>query len=124
MSDTKKVTLAQLRELAERADNRLDALEMGSPIGQSMTLTASGWTKNSGDVNYPYRYQLTVNGITSASRADAVLDAGSVYVASECGVCAVSETATNTVIFKSRTAPTSNLTGTLYITKEPATSGN
>ncbi len=124
MSNTKKITMAQLQEFASRADGRLDALEAGVPVGMEMTLAANGWTNNSGDANYPYQYRLTVDGITAASRADAVLDAGSVAAASVCGVCAVSETADNTVIFKSRTAPTANLTGTLYITKTPAVSGN
>lgn len=123
MSNSKNITLAQLREFAERADNRLDVLEAGTPKGYALTLAANGWTNDSGDANYPYRYKLTVDGITAASRADAVLDAGSVAVASECGVCAVSETAQNTVIFKSRTAPTADLTGTLYITKTPVSSG-
>ena len=119
MSNSKKITLAQFRDFVERADDRLDVLEAGTPKGYAMTLAANGWTNDSGDASYPYRYQLTVDGITAASRADAVLDAGSVAVASECGVCAVSETAQNTVIFKSRTAPTADLTGTLYITKTP-----
>lgn len=117
------ITKTQLLELARQADERLDALEATTPDAQDMTLASTGWTNDSGDADYPYQYRLTVDGVTTASRADAVLDAGSVAAASGCGVCAVSETDTNTVIFKSRTAPTVNLTGTLYVTKTAAKSG-
>ena len=123
MSGDKKITLDQHVDLAEQVDKRLDALEAGTPKVMALTLASGGWTEDSGDENYPFQYKLTVAGVTDASRADAVLDAGSVALASDCGVCAVSETATNTVIFKSRTAPTADLTGSLYITKTVRTDG-
>lgn len=113
----KNITFEQLQEFAERADERIDALEGNSPKGRAMTLASGGWTNDSGDANYPYQYKLTVEGVTSASRADAVLDDTSVAVAAACGVCPTTTTAANTVIFKSNTAPTAALTGVLYIRK-------
>lgn len=111
------ITLKQLENFAERADERLDALELNATKSYTLTIPANGWTNDSGDAEFPYQCKLTVDGVTSASRADAVLDSGSVAIASDCGVCAASETADNTVIFTSRTAPTASLTGVLYITR-------
>ena len=119
----KKITLEQFAAFAQKVDTRLDSLEGNRAKGHPMTISASGWTNDSGDANYPYQYKLTVAGVTDASRADAVLDAGSVVTATACGVCAVCKTAANTVIFTSRTAPTGNLTGVLYIAKVAAMSG-
>lgn len=122
MTNDKLVTVGQHVDLAELVDKRLDDLEANSPKGQSLTLAQSSWTNDSGDTNYPYQYNLTVAGLTAESRADVVLDAASVAVASDCGVCAVCETAADTVIFKSRTAPTADLTGLIYITQTAAMS--
>ena len=119
MAESKNITLAQHKAFAKKVDTRLDALEAGTPRRQDVTFAASGWTNDSGDANYPYQYKLTVDGITSASRADVVLDAASVDVASESGVSTTTETAANTVILRARTAPTAALSGTLYITKMP-----
>lgn len=120
----KNITLEQMGEFAVRADNRLDRLELNLSKGQDLTLSKNGWTKDSGDENYPYQYVLTVVGVTTVSRADAVLDASSVAVASACGMCAVCDTDAGAVVFKSYTAPSSDLTGKLYIKKQAATSDN
>lgn len=117
------ITFEQLQEFAERADERLDRLELNLEKGQDMTISKSGWTNDSGDENFPYQYVLSVEGVTTASRADAVLDAGSIVVASACGMCAACDTADGTVVFKSYTVPTADLTGKLYIKKQAATSG-
>lgn len=91
--------------------------------GQDMTLAQNGWTNDSGDENFPFKYVLSVEGVTTASRADAVLDAGSIVVASACGMCAACDTAEGSVVFKSYTVPAADLTGKLYIKKQAATSG-
>lgn len=117
------ITLEQLRGFAKQADERLDRLELNMSKGQDMTLAQSAWTNNSGDENFPYQYVLSVEGVTTASRADAVLDAGSIVVASACGMCAACDTADGSVVFKSYTAPTADLTGKLYIKKQAAMSG-
>lgn len=120
MAEDKNITLAQLQQFAKKADERLDDLEANSPRGMALTLSAGGWTEDSGDANYPYRYVLAVTGVTEASRADAVLDPASVAAATVCGVCVVTETGEGTVIFKSYEAPGADLTGRLYITKTAA----
>ena len=107
----------------KRADKRLDDLEAGRPKAQALKLYSANWTDGSGDENYPYQYRLAVDGVTAASRADAIFDKASVDAAASSGVRSATDTAGNAVIFTSRTAPTVDLTGVLYITKIVAVSG-
>lgn len=111
------ITLAQFVDFAKKADARLDALEANADKKQALNLAASGWTNDSGSEKYPYQYKLTVEGVTDASRADAVLDEAGEDAAADCGLCAGCDTAANTVIFTCRRAPTAAVTGTLYIKK-------
>lgn len=117
MSDP-NITLGQFTDFAEQVDNRLDALEANADKQQELNLKADGWTNDSGSTKYPYQYKLTVEGVTVDSRADAVLDDNGEEVAAGCGVCAACDTAANTVIFRSRRAPTAAITGILYIKKK------
>ena len=117
MADNSLITKKQLREHARKVDMRLDALEAGVTKSQALTIPASGWAENSSDSNYPWQCTVTVAGVTTDFRADALLDSGSVVVANGCGLCATTETAANGVIFKGRAKPAVNLTGTLYLTK-------
>lgn len=110
-------TLRQLADLAKRTDARLDALEANADKKQALNLEVSGWTNESGSEKYPYQYKLTVEGVTDASRADAVLDDAGEIAAADCGLCAGCDTAADTVIFTCRRAPTAAVTGTLYIKK-------
>lgn len=119
MAKGKNITADQLVEFAKMADGRLDDLELNSPKGRVLTLASGGWTQDSGDENYPYRYVLAVEGVTVASRADAVLDTASAAAAAESGVCAATETEDGSVIFKSYTPPAVDLTGYLYVVKAP-----
>ena len=89
----------------------------------SFTLSKSAWVTGSGDEKHPYKYALTVDGVTAASRADALFDKASVEAAYASGVSSSTDTVENAVVFTSRAAPTADLTGVLYITKTVAVSG-
>lgn len=114
------ITFEQLQEFAERADERIDALESSSAVRNNLLLSRDIWTNDSGDEDYPYQYVLTVEGVTATSRVDAELDDNSIAVATACGMCSVTKTAENAVIFKSYTRPAADLTGYLYISKTAA----
>ena len=110
-------------DFVKTADKRIDDLEASRPKAQELTLYRSKWTSGSGDEKHPYQYRLAVEGVTEASRADALFDKASVITASASGVCAATDTVENAVVFTSRTAPTVDLTGVLYVTKKVAVSG-
>ena len=102
---------------------QLPDIEARFSKAQALTLYKSKWTSGSGDEKHPYQYRLAVDGVTEVSRADAFFDKASVIAASASGVCAVTDTVENAVVFTSRTAPTADLTGVLYVTKKVAVSG-
>lgn len=56
------ITRKQHKDFAAKVDERLDALEAAKITALNITLSDSGWTENSGDTDYPYRYVLTVTG--------------------------------------------------------------
>lgn len=124
MAGEKNITLDQLKEFAARADGRLDALEAGTPVRQVLTLDSGEWTDDSGDAEFPYQYRLAVAGVTAASVANAVLDDASAELAYEYGLSSVTDTDTDTVIFRSRTAPDTALTGVMDIIFKPWNSGS
>lgn len=124
MPNEKNVNLETLIKFAEAADKRLDVVEKNMPLRQALTLSQSGWTNDSGDTEYPYKYTLAVSGVTASSRADIVLDSDSVIVATACGLCNVTDTDTDSVILKSRTIPEADLTGYLYVTRETVESSS
>lgn len=107
----------------KKADERLDRLEAGTPIKQSLTLSADGWTNDSGDEEYPYQYRLGVVGVTEASVANATLDEASQELAGTCGLSDETQTEAGIVVFKSAAAPSGDLTGVLDITLTPRTYG-
>ena len=120
-------------DLAELATRVSDALqEVGGAIltldesrayvsaRVSLTLAVSGWVEDSSagvSDRYPYKYVLALSGVSADTRVDAVLDALSSATAGACGLCSVTETGEDVVIFRSMTIPPTALTGTLYITQ-------
>ena len=82
----------------------------------SFTLAAASWASGSGITGFPYKYTLSVTGMTATAVVNTVLDPASVALAAECGMCSSCDSAAGTVTFYSRTAPSSALTGTLYYT--------
>lgn len=105
------------------AINTLDSTKAYIAVSKGFTLAAASWTEDAqGSTEYPYKYELPLTGVTTDVRADIIFDHASAYVAGDCGVSPVSETAANKVILRSSTAPTTALTGTVYLTRGKAAS--
>lgn len=121
MADNQNITLGQLLDFAEKADIRLDRLELNMSIDREITIPATGWTSDSGDAEYPYQYSLAVEGVTAASKAEVTLNSAGVVAASNCGLYPGIDTAAGKVIFKSYEIPTTAMSGVLSIKKEAAT---
>lgn len=99
----------------------LDATKAYVAARMGFTLNAASWVEDSSGtetaLEYPYKYTLALQGVTADTRVDAVLNPVSASLAGLSDMCPVTETAANAVIFRSRTAPEDNLSGTLYITQ-------
>lgn len=115
MADNSLITQAQFREFVDRSDERLDKLELDSPKPQHISLSADGWTEDSGDTAYPFKYTFAVDGVRSDHRAAIILTADSAVVANDSGLCATVEAAENCVIFKSRAKPAETIDGKLFL---------
>lgn len=113
--------LAGALQEVENCLNELDAVKANIAVRQGFTLAADSWNDDLNEdapaTEYPRRYALAVEGVTANSRIDAVLDAASVDVAAACGLCPTTETADGLVIFRSRSAPATSISGQLYITQ-------
>lgn len=112
---------AVLQEVGDCIEN-LDQNKAYIAVRKDFSLDAGKWTEDSAGAGaeYPYKYVLTLSGVTAEARADAVLDAGSALMAGVCGMSPVTETVLNGVVFRSRTIPTNALTGQLYLTQGAA----
>lgn len=113
--------LANALQEVENCLNELDTVKANIAVRQEFTLSATGWSEgveeDASAGEYLRHYSLAVEGVTANSRIDAVLDSASVEIAAACGLCPTTETADGVVIFRSRSAPTANLSGQLYITQ-------
>lgn len=133
MANDKNITLSQLTETLQKADDRfIDESELSEHVQQAFedadssgvfdssraafALAVASWVSGSGITAFPYKYELTVSGVTADSEVRVVLDPASVEIAAECGVCSSCESGTDMVTIYSRSAPASALTGTLYFT--------
>ena len=113
--------LAGALQEVENCLNELDAVKANIAVRQEFTLAVDSWAEDLAEeapiTEYPRHYALAVEGVTANSRIDAVLDAASVDIAAACGLCPTTETAEGLVIFRSRSAPKTNISGQLYITQ-------
>ncbi len=119
--------LAGALQEVENCLNELDAVKANTAVRREFILFPASWSEEmemeTPIAKYPHRYVLEVAGVTPNSRIDAVLDASSIDVAAACGLCPTTETADGIVIFRSRSAPTANLSGQLYITQGAGDAG-
>jgi hypothetical protein len=79
----------------------------------NQTLVSSGWTYNTGTTFYDYTY--SYSAITSSSRVDFVPYNNTAYPAQVARVQAYNSVGSGTSTFFAQYAPTSNITGDIYI---------
>lgn len=117
MADEKNATLAQLIELADKADERLDALEVGkenkvSPV--SITIPTEGWASEEIDdtgeeetgASYPFYCDIAAAGATALHWADVTIIRSSLDAATNCGLCPTCETLQGKIRLWAMKAPT------------------
>lgn len=112
--------------LAEVGDciETLDSSKAYIAVRKDFSLPVNGWVEDTSEeaIEYGYKCVLTVSGVTSEARADAVLDNLSATLAGDYGMAPVTETVENGVVFRCRTIPEEALSGQLYITQGAAES--
>lgn len=107
-----------LTGIGEAVNSLEDSTKAYIAVSKNFTLSANSWLNDTASSEiYPWKYELTLTGVTVDVRADVIFDHASAYVAGNCGISPVSSTAKNKVILRSSSKPTVNLTGTLYLTR-------
>lgn len=114
MADEKNVTLEQFKSFMTKADERLDALELGkenkvSPV--SITIPAEGWASEEIDeeeteASYPFYYDVAAAGVTAKDSADVTISRASLDAAVGCGLCPTNETMEGKIRLRAMKAPT------------------
>lgn len=100
--------------------NLLNALGIDEIVIQKtdVSLAAASWTSASSEnADYPYKYSLSVSGVTADMVADLAIASGSANAAAEAGMMASTDTIAGYVVFRSRTKPTVAIAGTLTVKK-------
>lgn len=94
----------------------LDSEKAYIAVRKEFSLAVSGWTEETSG-EFEYVYKLAVDGISTETRADAVLDNTSAVLAGISGMAPTTETVANRVVFRSRSIPEGAISGQLYITQ-------
>ena len=78
----------------------------------SFTLPASGWTEDANETSkYKYYYDLTASAVTASDIIKAIIDYQSLDTAADCELCPVCWSASGTIRFRSKQAPSAAITG-------------
>ena len=122
MADEKNITVAQFKDFAAKADERLDNLETGkadkvSPV--SITIPVSAWTENTDTkaAGFAFYADTAVEGLAAEDSTDTVLDYASLEPAKACGMANTASPMAAKIRHFAVSKPTTALTATLRVFK-------
>ena len=124
MADDKNITVAQFKNFAAKADERLDKLETGkadkvSPV--SITIPVSAWTENTDTATlaagFAFYADTAVEGLAAEDSTDTVLDYASLEPAKACGMANTATPMEENIRHYAVSKPTTALTATLRVFK-------
>jgi len=120
MANGKNVTVGQMRELAEKTDERLDGLEL-SVVFVRITIPAAAWVEatdaDAVTAGFAYQADVAVDGLTANDYVETILDMASVSSALTCSLSATSASFAGFNRYFAKTAPTAAITAQLVIRK-------
>lgn len=124
MADDKNITVAQFKNFAAKADERMDKLETGkadkvSPV--SITIPVSAWTENTDTATlaagFAFYADTAVEGLAAEDSTDTVLDYASLEPAKACGMANTATPMVAAMRYYAAEKPTIALTATVRIHK-------
>ena len=124
MADERNITVAQFKDFAAKADERLDKLETGkadkvSPV--SITIPVSAWTENTDTATkaagFAFYADTAVEGLAAEDSTDTVLDYASLEPAKACGMANTASPMAAKIRHFAVSKPTTALTATLRVFK-------
>lgn len=116
MAGNDVITLNQLRDFAQRADQRLDTLEQGKADKVtlvSISIPVSAWTENADTATvaagFAYYADVAVSGLTANDITESEIDVGSLEVAKVCGMSSVAVSYGGKIRYYAEEKPTAAL---------------
>lgn len=127
----KLTTLEALEALAERSSNytaqvaqaaagaigEQNTLKLDKPQQLNITIPSTGWVTDNTMLDYQYRVDVSIAGITDKDRAIVVITPNSMMEANECGICPTNQTLTNKIRFWSRSVPSEAIAAVYWLDK-------
>ncbi len=110
-----KVFAGEVAAAAAAAIEEIDNEKMAKTGSSTITIPTTGWTADSSDNIYTYRYDIAAAGVTAADLAVVVIAPGSMAAAQSAGFSPVCETLNGTVRIRSKAAPTIAISAQLRI---------
>lgn len=100
---------ATTEAIEELADVKAD-----KPGATALTIPVSGWSSDS-DTNWPKYYDIAVEGVTAADRAEITLAPGGMSTAKACGLCPTCETLTGKIRVRATSVPAAAIAAEYWI---------
>lgn len=132
ISNEKTISLDNLDTFKDKIDDILET-KADKPVNAFVLIQTTNW--ESDDHTYPYYYDIQIEGVTSADRADVFFDADSEEAAKKCEFCAEVTTLDEAVKIRAKHIPETvlsanvqigilSVTGTLHIGADGGTSSS
>lgn len=130
MADDSKITLDQFKRLLQRADERLDKLELGKAAKVTtvtVSIPAAAWTANTdadaAAAGFAYYADVAVGGLKETDCADTVLGIASLDAAKKAGMSNTATMLAGKIRYYAVKKPTQALTAQVRILQGVTTNG-
>lgn len=110
---------------AEAIEEVLDVVKADKAENITATILATGWALEEADdadeeaedetSNYPYYYDIAVEGVTAKDRAEVTVLPTSVEIATACGLCPTNETLAGIIRIRSVSVPSGDIVAECWI---------
>lgn len=122
MAGEQNITKAQFLEFVGRADQRLDALELGKADRVSavtISIPVSAWIENTDTTTvaagFAFYADAAVEGLTAKDAAETTLDYASLSIAKACGMSKTATTMAGNIRYYAAVKPTAAMTAQVEI---------
>ena len=98
--------VAELAQTTTEAMQEMDSVKADKQASVSITIPTTDWGVDDASDSYPNYYDISVEGVTAADRADIAIAPNSMDAAIVCGFCPTNETLEGKIRVWARSVPT------------------
>lgn len=107
--------ISKLASTTAAALEEMDAAKLDKRNYLAITLPTTGWVSSSGE--YPYYYDVAIDGLTAEDLASVNLSHANMNKAKRCGLCPSCQTLTGKVRMRAKRIPSASITAQCWIEK-------